>query len=694
MYEMDTFGKVESHSGQERLAQQARRRRINDRAVIENPLADYTDEQLEADVTSFAQASLNVDTAALLRAARVAKDIRLYDEVARNTSESAGRELPVQLTMEEKRALVRERDVPFSEKGMWTIIITVSLAAFLQGHVQASFNGSSLYDTEFGLDTITEKQDNAATGSDAELGAGDWKLGAANASPFLFAAVLGCPLALPVNHYLGRKGGMAVAAFLILVSSLASAFATNWQQLFGIRLINGIGRHSAIFLQEEAPLTNATGMGLKAVSTPILASETAVGFWRGTSILAWQLWVAAGMMVGFAFNLIFDTTPDSNKRLTFQLMVAAPMVPALALLVFVIWFCDESPRYLMRVSSPSYSPQRAYQILRKLRNTELQALRDIYLVHKSLEQEELPNSDTDSQPAQGFISTIAGFFRQWGQLFHQRRLRNALISSSTVALAQQLCGINVLAFYSGTLFNRAGVEKRTSMVFSLGYGAVNFVFGLPAIRTIDTLGRRKWLMLTLPVMALFMLLAGVSFHIRNDDARVAVVTLFILLFAAAYSPGLGPIPFTYASESFPLSHREAGAAVAIAVNLGFAGLLSVFFPRINSGLGDGGSLYLFAGLNILALVMTFLLLEETKRRSLEDLDLVFAVSKRAFVRHQVFEYLPWFFKRYFLGKKKPKPSLYIDLIWGPRGDGRSRVGDAEGIGRRDSSQSDRDSTHA
>lgn len=32
------------------------------------------------------------------------------------------------------------------------------------------------------------------------------------------------------------------------------------------------------------------GMGVKAVSTPILASETAVGFWRGTTILAWQLW--------------------------------------------------------------------------------------------------------------------------------------------------------------------------------------------------------------------------------------------------------------------------------------------------------------------------------------------------------------------------------------------------------------------
>ncbi|KAK2064412.1 hypothetical protein LY76DRAFT_532982 [Colletotrichum caudatum] len=671
MYEMGTFGKGGSHSGAERLAKQAHRRRINERAVIENPLADYTDEQLEADVASFAQEHLNVDTAELLRAARVAKDIRLYDEVARNSSESTGRELPVQLTGEEKRALVRERDVPFSEKGMWTIIITVSLAAFLQGHVQASLNGSSLYDTQLGLNTTAE-----TTGKGAPLGDDDWKLGAANASPFLFAAALGCPLALPVNHYLGRKGGMIIAALLIFASSLASAFATNWRQLFGIRLVNGIG------------------MGLKAVSTPILASETAVGFWRGTSILAWQLWVAAGMMVGFAFNLIFDTTPESNKRLTFQLMVAAPMVPALALLVCVIWFCDESPRYLMRVSSPSYNPRRAYEILVKLRNTELQALRDIYLVHKSLEEEELPSGDASSQSVQGFVVTITGFFRQWRQLFLRRRLRNALISSSTLALAQQLCGINVLAFYSGTLFSRAGVAKRESMIFSLGYGAVNFVFGLPAIRTIDTLGRRKWLMLTLPVMTLFMLLAGVSFRVSNRDAQVAVLTLFILLFAATYSPGLGPIPFTYASESFPLSHREAGAAFAIAVNLGFAGLLSMFFPRINSGLGDGGSLYLFAGLNMVALVMVFLLLEETKRRSLEDLDLVFAVSKRKFIGHQVSEYLPWFFKRYFLGSKTTKPSLYIDLIWGPKGDERARTGDAEDTGRREDAESDRDSTHA
>lgn len=40
-------------------------------------------------------------------------------------------------------------------------------------------------------------------------------------------------------------------------------------------------------------------MGIKAVSTPILASETAVGFWRGSAILAWQLWYVYNFTLGY-----------------------------------------------------------------------------------------------------------------------------------------------------------------------------------------------------------------------------------------------------------------------------------------------------------------------------------------------------------------------------------------------------------
>jgi hypothetical protein len=81
-------------------------------------------------------------------------------------------------------------------------------------------------------------------------------------------------------------------------------------------------------------------------------------------------------------------------------------------------------------------------------------------------------------------------------------------------------------------------------------------------------------------------------------------------------------------------------------------------------LHHGGALGLFAGLNIVALVLVFLLVEETKRRSLEDLDLIFAVSKRKFMGFQIKRYLPWFIRHYFFGSFDAQPQFYHDAIWG------------------------------
>ena len=86
--------------------------------------------------------------------------------------------------------------------------------------------------------------------------------------------------------------------------------------------------------------------------------------------------------------------------------------------------------------------------------------------------------------------------------------------------------------------------------------------------------------------------------------------------------------------------------------------------RVDTALHHGGALGLFSGLNVVALVLVFFFVEETKRRSLEDLDLIFAVSKRKFVRFQVMVYLPWFVRRHLLRQHIPKPEFYHDMIWG------------------------------
>jgi hypothetical protein len=95
--------------------------------------------------------------------------------------------------------------------------------------------------------------------------------------------------------------------------------------------------------------------------------------------------------------------------------------------------------------------------------------------------------------------------------------------------------------------------------------------------------------------------------------------------------------------------------------------------RINAALGQKGTMGLFSGLNVLAFVMVFLFVEETKQRTLEELDHIFAVSKRQFISFQVTSYLPWFIKKYLFGIKRIEPTLYRDLVWGSQADESKRA---------------------
>jgi len=130
-----------------------------------------------------------------------------------------------------------------------------------------------------------------------------------------------------------------------------------------------------------------------------------------------------------------------------------------------------------------------------------------------------------------------------------------------------------------------------------------------------------------------------------------------------YSPGMGPIPFILAAESFSLATRETvsslpdwrllfsacssltsatqGASVPISINLFFAGLLAFIFPHLLNAINYAGTLGLFAGFNVIAFVSIFLLVEETGGVRLEALGLVFRERKRDFIRFQVRVFLPW-----------------------------------------------------
>lgn len=57
--------------------------------------------------------------------------------------------------------------------------------------------------------------------------------------------------------------------------------------------------------------------------------------------------------------------------------------------------------------------------------------------------------------------------------------------------------------------------------------------------------------------------------------------------------------------------------------------------------------------------MIFLWVPETKQRTLEELDYIFAVPTRTHMKYQCFTVLPWWFNKYVLRQKSgPCPELY------------------------------------
>ena len=95
-------------------------------------------------------------------------------------------------------------------------------------------------------------------------------------------------------------------------------------------------------------------------------------------------------------------------------------------------------------------------------------------------------------------------------------------------------------------------------------------------------------------------------------------------------------------------------AWAVATCLFWAATLSITFPRMLAALSPQGAFGFYAFLNVTALVMIFLWLPETKQRTLEELDYVFAVPTRTHMKYQVTKALPYWFRRYIMRQKSAR----------------------------------------
>ncbi|KAJ4385579.1 hypothetical protein N0V93_010008 [Gnomoniopsis smithogilvyi] len=565
--------------------------------IVENPLLRLSQEAAYNNAKDFAEANGLSEHADLFgRAALVAREPDRFEA------------LP-DIPEEERAALAYERDHKWHGPAMlWYSISLCAIGAATQGWDQTGSNGANLsFPEEFGIN---------GTGKD------EWIVGLINAIIFLTAGLIGAFIVDPLNHYFGRRGEIFITACCLTATPIGSGFARSWQGLFAARFVLGIG------------------IGAKNATVPIYSAEMAPARIRGALVMFWQLWVVIGIFLGFCANVIVKDT----GAIAWRLQLGSAFIPSF-ILGCGIWFCPESPRWLMKHGKIA----QGFKSMNRLRASPIIAARDYYysyvIYHEELKE------------ARG-----AGYFSRLWDCFAVPRIRRANYGASTVMIAQQMCGINIISFYSSTIFENVGYTATEALYASLGYGAVQVIFTIPTLFLIDTKGRRTLTLATFPLMCIFLLAAGLSL-LNTDGSRasqIGPVVLFVYLFTIMYSLGEGPVAFQYSAEVFPTIQREQGMAWAVCINNTFAGILSLTFPRMRTVMTPTGAFGFYAGLNLIAWFMIFCFVRETKQLTLEELDQVFSVPTKQFISYEIKVWLPYFFKRHVLRRNIPKPPPIIE----------------------------------
>jgi SP family sugar:H+ symporter-like MFS transporter len=192
---------------------------------------------------------------------------------------------------------------------------------------------------------------------------------------------------------------------------------------------------------------------------------------------------------------------------------------------------------------------------------------------------------------------------------------------------QQLVGINVIFYYSSTLWQAVGFSESDALLITVITSVINVLTTIVAIATVDRVGRKPLLLIgsvgmtvSLSVMALVFAVAGQTPGGEPDLGTVGgpialvAANLFVIFFGMSW----GPVVWVLLGEMFPNRIRAIALSVAVAVQWVTNFLVSTTFPPLSEvGLGLAYGIYAF--FSFVSIFFVARLVQETKGRELEEM---------------------------------------------------------------------------
>ena len=378
--------------------------------------------------------------------------------------------------------------------------------------------------------------------------------------------LFGTLVAGPLADNFGRKLVVALSALVFMIGVLSILVAHGFILLMVGRILLG------------------TGVGLVAVAVPLYAVELAPTKYRGRAVTIFQLLLTSGIVLAYFIGLLFQGSHD------WRAMFAIVLIPS-AILLFGTFVLPQSPRFLVSKGNES----EARKVLLKTRPAD-EAERDLQEIHDSFKHTK----------------------GTWSELF-SKRLAFALFVAGSIAILQQLTGINSFLQYAPLMLKNAGLGS-LSILGSLGITILNLITTIVGMSLVDRIGRKPLLLGGLiGIIIGEVFLGSLQFFHLAVQTKGVLSLVGLLIFIVGYAIGPGVVVWLAMSELFPTRDRGKGLAVCLFLNSLGSTLVATSFLTLSHNIGISNVYFLGAFFTLLYFLVANFGLPETKGHSLEEI---------------------------------------------------------------------------
>ncbi|XP_049825529.1 facilitated trehalose transporter Tret1-like isoform X2 [Aethina tumida] len=373
-----------------------------------------------------------------------------------------------------------------------------------------------------------------------------------------------------MSERVGRKRALLSFSLPMILCHLISAFANRVYMFLVARFLMGVG--------------------IGGVYSIVPNYVTEIGEDKNRGLLGCTM----SLMIAFGNVFVYAVGPFVSV----QLLSFLNLVPLVMFLVCFGGSVPETPQHHIKTNNR----KKAEDVLRLFRSKNCNLQEEFAKLVKSMEMENSKGSLKD--------------------LLTTKPITRALIIVIGLMVLQQFSGINAVLCYMETIFgaSKSSYPPEYSVIF---VGVVQLITTAVTTQLVDKVGRKFLLLLSSIGSSLSLVCLSVYFYLNTNNYNVESILwlplVSLIVYIIVFNSGLSCIPWAILGELFPSHVKSLSSSITSMVNLVLAFCITMFFPHLAEILGLASTFLLCASFCATGAVFTFVLVPETKGKSLEDI---------------------------------------------------------------------------